>query len=179
MRILPWDIGVPVTCVVGWIEPSGRVCLIGDSAVTGSDIVWSTRTPKVWTLGRAVIGAAGDAGPVTAASQLRAPPDKHGADAWVKHLSQRVAGFGDLELLVGIDGRLFELDGTGAVDETGPYHAIGCATGAALVALDGLKKVTAPGVLRILARIAARFPGVRGPYNQKWTGTPKGTGPPI
>jgi hypothetical protein len=124
------------------VEHDGQVWLAGDSAVSGGGFVRAAREPKVRAVSGLVIGGGGGSRELDIVLTWT-PPRYTSGDPWrwavldlVPSLRQALtqAGIGEpeLEILVGIGGRLFEMDGTlSPVSYPEGYAAVGTKVGAA------------------------------------------------
>lgn len=162
-----------MTCVVG-IEHGGAVWLAGDSAVVGGSSISRCREPKVRRIRRGlVMGIAGGGRETDLAMGWRPPrgpgrvdPYRWIVDEAVPWLHQTLARDGysgrkaELELLIGIGGRLFSLEeGGGCWSPADRMAAIGdeIATALALGSLSETERRPPEFRLRRALRASCRW----------------------
>lgn len=133
-----------MTCIAA-IEYRYRVHMAGDSAVSWGDSTYSTAAPKVVKRGGVVLGAAGDAKACDLAVRADWPRyDGEEPSGWVSTVLWPVLALcarrsSELELIVGVGGHLYLLDGSGAVMRPRHgYAAVGSGQDAAMGALYAL-----------------------------------------
>lgn len=131
-----------MTAIVG-VSHAGRVYLGGDSAVASGDNVLVSSEPKVWKTSGIVIGAAGHLVALQALKHHANWPRYQGQQA-ERFLGSHVAPMMrrtiktlrsemqdnaidslDVEVLIGLGGKLFGMDGSGAFCFQGNAWAIG------------------------------------------------------
>lgn len=171
-----------MTAIAGLVA-KGKVYLGGDSAVSlGEDEQWLCREAKVWECGEWLIGAAGSArGAEVLRYSLRLPGLEDGGDSehivrtqLPAQIRKACAESGldnddasGVSALVGLRGKLYLVDGRGAVVRPAhPFAAIGtgamCALGAFHVT-KGMDPI--PRLKAVLGACAAYCQGVRGPFS--------------
>jgi ATP-dependent protease HslVU (ClpYQ) peptidase subunit len=168
-----------VTCVVGLVD-SGKVWLGGDSAATNTTESTTVRETKVFNFGPLVVGIAGEFRGAQVLRYAIKPPKRLPRDpmhwlvaTFIPTLRHAYAAHGVTEhpdYLVGIEGRLFDLDGDLQVlERTGPFTAIGSGGDFALGAHHALRatgKTFSPQHLieRTLSAAAHYAIGVKPPF---------------
>lgn len=129
-----------MTAIVG-VCHSGRVYLGGDSACSGGDHVSIMAEPKVWRASGMIFGVCGDLCVLQGLKYRAQWPRYKGQDGYkflgvhiapmfrqvIKAIEQETKdGYSpDAEMLVGIGGKLFSFDVTGAFCDQGNAWAIG------------------------------------------------------
>jgi ATP-dependent protease HslVU (ClpYQ) peptidase subunit len=128
--------------VICGIEHDGQVWLAADSSVTGAGTTRACREPKVRAVAGIVMGTGGGSREGDIAIAWQRPPRYTEGDPWrwvvcefVPSLRQLMADAGlddpDLAMLLGVGGRLFEMDSHGsAYSFPDGCAAIGTKTGA-------------------------------------------------
>lgn len=179
-----------MTAILGLIH-RGHTYIGADSIAVGSQDgrMYPMKDPKVWRSGGMIVGAAGRAGYKSAFLACPPPRLDRGADAleqlrrWLPRFHKSAERYGlvgqgedgtpqvDGGAIIGVRGRLFEVNGTYDVGEVdGPIVAIGCggdlALGALVTLIDGPGPMPGPrGAITFALGMAERFHAfVRGPF---------------
>jgi ATP-dependent protease HslVU (ClpYQ) peptidase subunit len=168
-----------MTCIVG-VKSGGKVFIGADALATEDNLAIAVCEPKVFRFGPLVIGLAGEFRGAQVLRYAVKPPKKAPTEPmhWLVHtflptLRSAYAAHGVTahpDYLVGVGGRLFEIDDALAVVESSEaFSAIGAGREYALGAYRALCGVHCPGnaeaILRRTLDAAERFcPGVRAPF---------------
>lgn len=178
-----------MTAIVG-IVSAGRVLIGGDSAGVAGYSITVRRDPKVFTVGPYVFGFTSSfrmGQLIRFAFQPPAPPsgdslDRFMVTAWIDQLRETLSkgGWAKVEaqqeqggcILVGVQGRLFRVDGDYQVGEPADgYGAIGSGEEVALGALHATRDADMFAEDRALAALRAaehHCAGVVGPFTLAW-----------
>lgn len=173
-----------MTCVVGLIE-NGKVWLGADSATTwDSTRLQVTSNPKVFKVGKFLVGSAGSGRTQrvlrhgwTPPTQKKLPLEQYICTVVVDSIRKALFEGGASEkkdnvedangdILLAYRGHLFRVDSDYNVDEARlPYDAVGCGAHIALGAMYANKGVQAKQRILTALRASQEFNwGVRGPF---------------
>jgi ATP-dependent protease HslVU (ClpYQ) peptidase subunit len=168
-----------VTAIAG-ISDGTRVFVGGDSCSSDGNSATRDLEPKVFRIGRMIVGVCGTARLCQKVAYVFRPPARRGlelrqylagpfAKALNKALGDNDDGY-EMNLMLGIDGRLFVIDSAlGFTEPADGYWAIGSGGEAARCVLDDLHKHE-PGlaprkrILRALDAAAKHCVGVAPPF---------------
>lgn len=173
-----WQRSGGLTCIIGIIT-GPRVVVAGDSCVSWAESVMLTGDPKIWRVGSAIVGIAGDIRLMNALEldmKVQPPPKRGNFRRWMARefapavaeaLEELPGKKHHLNVLVAYRNQIATMDGTLGFNLSGDgYAAIGSGMAHALAALAATQDMTDPEerVMRVLAAVERHCPSVRAPF---------------